>query len=85
MEQLNYHSCIPSGPEPLTDGNFQDLTSCLFSFKQFTGYVKLHLLIHVIQIPLLITYISLHIDLSKYAPIVKQRQINKDILLEAGL
>ena len=34
MEQLNYHSYIPSGGELITDGNFQDLTICLFPFKR---------------------------------------------------
>lgn len=33
MEQLNYHSYIPSGSELITDGKFQDLTISLFSFK----------------------------------------------------
>lgn len=34
MEQLNYHSYIPSGHELIADGNFQDLTIRLFSFKR---------------------------------------------------
>lgn len=35
MEQLNYHSYISSGCELITDGNFQGLTLCLLSFKQY--------------------------------------------------
>lgn len=34
MEQLNYHSYIPSGCELITDGNFQGLTIRLVSFKR---------------------------------------------------
>jgi len=54
MEQLNYHGSIPSGHDLITDGNFQDWTTHLLSFKQivlqFTGQVKPHVWIHVAQI-----------------------------------